>query len=57
MLYKGLEIAKPEVKAIAKTGVEALTQVAEAKIKSASKRTQQKLKKVAKRRKLDALGS
>ena len=53
LLYKGWEIAKPELKKIAKSGVGALTRVIEDK----SSKVQNKLNSVGKRRKVDALGS
>ena len=34
LLYKGWQIAKPEVKKVAKSGVEAFTRVAEDEVKS-----------------------
>ena len=57
LLYKGWEIAKPEVKKIAKSGVDALTRVAEDQVKTTSARLQKKINSVGKRRKIDALGS
>lgn len=57
LLYKGWEIAKPEVKKVAKSGVSALTRVAEDQVKTASAKLQKKINAVGKRRKIDALGS
>ena len=60
LLYKGWELAKPEVQKIAKSGVDAFTRVAEEKIKSTSSKIQNKFDsagKRPKRRKVDALGS
>ena len=53
LLYKGWEIAKPELKKVAQSGVEALTRVAE----NQSTKVQKKLNSLGKRRKVDALGS
>lgn len=60
LLYKGWEMAKPEVQKIAKSGVDAITRVAEDKIKTTSSKLQRKFNstgKRPKRRKVDALGS
>ena len=49
-LYKGLEIAKPELKAIAKTSVNAVSRLAEEKIKTGSRKAQRKLNSVARKK-------
>lgn len=57
LLYKGWQIAKPEVKKVAKSGVDAFTRVAEDQLKSISNKSQKKLNSLGKKRKIDALGS
>ena len=57
LLYKGWQIAKPEVKKIATSGANALTRVAENQVKTASAKLQRRIDSVGKRRKVDALGS
>ena len=57
LLYKGWELAEPEVQKIVKSGADALTRVAEEKIKTGSTKLQKKINSVGKRRKIDALGS
>ena len=57
LLYKGWEIAKPEVTKVAKSGVDAAFRVASNKIKSASAKSQKKLDSIGQKRKIDALGS
>lgn len=57
LLYKGWEMAKPEVKKVALSGVSAIERVAEQQIKSASNKAQKKINSVGKRRKIDSLGS
>ena len=57
LLYKGWQIAKPEVKKIAKSGAGAITRVVEEKVNTASNNIQKRLDSVGKRRKVDALGS
>ena len=57
LLYKGWQIAKPEVKKIAKSGVDALARVAEDQVKTTSAKLQKRIDSVGKRRKIDALGS
>ena len=57
LLYKGWQIAKPEVKKVSKSGVDALTRVVEDQAKSISNKAQRKLNSVGKKRKIDALGS
>ena len=57
LLYKGWQIAKPEVKKVAKSGVDALTRVAQDKVQTLSNKSQKKLNSIGKKRKIDALGS
>ena len=57
LLFKGWQMAKPEVQKIAKSGAAALTRVAEDKLKSTSSKLQKKFNTVGKKRKIDALGS
>ena len=57
LLYKGWEMAKPEVKKIAKSGVDALARVAEDQLKIGSAKIQKKFNSAGKRRKVDALGA
>ena len=57
LLYKGWEIAKPELKKVAKSGTDALVRVVEDKTQQFSNKTQKKLNSIGKRRKVDALGS
>ncbi len=60
LLYKGWEMAKPEVQKIAKSGGDAFTRVAEDKLKTTSSHLQYKVTEVGKsstRRLVDALGS
>ena len=57
LLYKGWQLAKPEVKKVVKSGVGAVTRVAENKAKSLSNKSQKKLNSIGKKRKIDALGS
>ena len=57
LLYKGWDIAKPEVRKVAQSGVEAVARVAEQQVKSASGKLQKKFNTVGKRRKIDSLGS
>ena len=57
LLYKGWELAKPELKKVAKSGTDALSRVAEDKLQQFSNKTQRKFNSIGKRRKTDALGS
>jgi len=57
LLYKGWELAKPELKKVAKSGTDALTRVAEDKVQQLSSKAQRKFNSYGKRRKTDALGS
>lgn len=59
LLFKGYEMIKPELKSIAKSGVGAVTRVAETQIKKSSKKVQKRFNSVgkSKKRKLDTLGS
>ena len=57
LLYKGWELAKPEVSKIAKSGADAFARVAENKVQQFSNKAQSKLNSFGKRRKIDALGS
>ena len=57
LLYKGWQIAKPEAKKVAKSGIDALTRVAQNQVQSISNKSQKKLNSIGKKRKVDALGS
>ena len=55
MLYKGGDLVKPHLKKVAIAGSEALTRVAEEKVNELSGKTVNKLNKIGKKRKTDAL--
>ena len=57
LLYKGWQIAKPELKKVTKSGVDALNRVTEDQVKSFSNKAQKKFNSVGKKRNIDALGS
>jgi hypothetical protein len=57
LLYKGWDLAKPELKKVAKSGTDALTRIAQDQIDQFSSKAQKKFGSLGKRRKVDALGS
>lgn len=62
LLYKGYEMAKPELKNIANSAVKAATRVAENSISSTSSKVQNRINNIGKtkkrkRRKIDSLGA
>ena len=57
LLYKGWELAKPELQEVAKSGAEALTRVAQDQVQQLSNKAKKKFSSLGKRRKVDILGS
>ena len=57
LLYKGWEIAKPEVTKVAKSSAGALGRVVQNKVTSLSNKSQKKFDSIGRKRKVDALGS
>ena len=57
LLYKGWDLAKPELTKVAKSGVDAIGRYAEEKVKGISNKAQTKLNSLGKRRKTDIFES
>lgn len=56
LVYKGYEIARPELHKIAASGADALSRVAEQKVQQISQSAQRRLNSIGRKRKADALG-